>query len=144
MGVARVLVVDDEKTDLVLHLSIVEKAGHKVYYASDGAQGLRIYLEKNIDVVVTDLRMPKVHGLEFIVALRTLDRKAGIIAVSSTGEGQLAMAEAVGATAALSKPVDPDSLVEAIAKLVPEAAGELVKLVEELGGKREPSPLPVD
>ncbi len=138
---ARVLVVDDEKMDLFLHLNIVERAGHKVYYASDGAQGLRIYVEKNIDVVVTDLRMPKVHGLEFIVALRTVDRKAGIIAVSSTGEGQLAMAEAVGATTALSKPVDPDALVQAIAKLAPGGAGELVKLAEE---KREPSPFPVD
>ena len=133
---ARVLVVDDEKTDLIIMLNIVERAGHDVYFASDGAEGLRVYVQRNIDVVVTDLRMPEVHGLEFIVALRTLDPKASIIAVSITGEGQLAMAEAVGATTSLSKPVDPDALIEAIAGCprVRKRAAELVKLAEELEG----------
>ncbi len=118
---ARVLIVDDEQADRIILGRILEGAGHDVYLTSDDEQALKSLLKKSIDVVVTDLQMPKIHGLELITMLRTLYPEAGIIAVSATGPPQLDMAEAVGATVTLSKPVDPDELVEAVAKAVPGA-----------------------
>ena len=117
---ARVLIVEDEKTDLLIFLNIVERAGHDVYFASGGEEAIKIPPKRNIDVVVTDLSMPEGHGLEFILKLRTLYPEVGIIAVSS-GSDQLAMAKTLGAHAAFSKPVDPHELLEAIAQAVPEA-----------------------
>ena len=67
--------------------------------------------------------MPKVHGLELIMTLRTLYPETEIIAVSATGPTPLFMAEAVGATVALSKPVDPHELLEAIAEAAPDSSG---------------------
>ncbi len=118
---ARVLIVDDDQADRIILGRILEGAGHDVYLTSDDEQALKSLLKMSIDVVVTDLQMPKIHGLELIMKLRTLYPEAGIIAVSATGPAQLDMAEAVGATVTLSKPVDPDELVEAVAKAVPGA-----------------------
>ncbi len=107
--------------DRVLLGSIIEGTGHEVYYASDGEQAFKTFMRRSIDIVVTDLQMPKVHGLELIMTLRTHYPEAGIIVVSATGRAQLDMAEAVGASVTLSKPVDPDELVEAVARAAPGA-----------------------
>jgi CheY-like chemotaxis protein len=120
--VARVLVVEDEQTDRVILGGIVEGMGHEVYFASDGEQAFKTYMRMSIDVVVTDLLMPHVDGLEFIVALKTLFPDAPIIAVSGKGPELLATAENKGACAALSKPVDPQELLEAIAKAAPDSS----------------------
>ena len=117
---ARVLIVEDEKTDLLIFLNIVERAGHEVYFASGGEEAIKIPPKRNIDVVVTDLSMPEGHGLELITTLRRLYPEVGIIAVSSTDSDQLAMAKTLGAHAAFIKPVDPHEFLEAIAQAVPE------------------------
>ena len=117
---ARVLVVEDEQTDRMILAGIVERMGHEVYFASDGEQAFKTYVRMSIDVVVTDLVMPHVDGLEFIVALRTLFPDAQVIAVSGKGPKLLAAARRKGARAALSKPVDPDRLSKAITKAVPD------------------------
>ena len=116
---ARVLIVEDESTDLILLRNIVEGAGHEVYVASDGEQAFKAFLRKNIDVVVTDLHMPNVDGLELIGALQALFPKAEIIAVSGKGTALLAAARRKGVQAVLSKPVDPHELLRAIAEAAP-------------------------
>ncbi len=119
---ARVLIVEDEPTERVILGSIVEGMGHEVYFASDGEQAFKTYMRMSIDVVVTDLLMPHVDGLEFIVALRTLFPDAPVIAVSGQGPELLAAAENKGACVALSKPVDPHELGEAIARAAPDSS----------------------
>ncbi len=119
---ARVLVVEDEQTDRMILAGIVEGMGHEVYFASDGEQAFKTYVRMSIDVVVTDLLMPHVDGLELIVALRTLFPDAQVIAVSGEGPKLLAAARRKGARAALSKPVDPDRLSKAITKAVPDGS----------------------
>ena len=119
---ARVLVVEDEQTDRVILADIVEGAGHEVFFAPDGEQAFKAYMRMSIDVVVTDLLMPHVDGLEFIVALRTLFPDAQVIAVSGKGPKLLAAARRKGARAAFSKPVDPDRLSKAITKAVPDGS----------------------
>ena len=117
---ARVLIVDDESTDLIFLRNIVEASGHEVYVASDGEQAFKTFLRKSIDVVVTDLHMPHVDGLELIGAVRALYPEARIIAVSGKGQDLLDAAKLLGASVALSKPVDPDELIEAIAPAAPD------------------------
>ena len=116
---ARVLIVEDEQVDRVILGSIVEGMGHVVYFASDGEQAFKTYMRSSIDVVVTDLVMPYVSGIEFIVELKTLFPDAPIIAVSAQGPELLAEAENKGASVTLSKPVDSRELLDAIAKVAP-------------------------
>ena len=69
---ARVLVVEDEQTDRVILAGIVEGMGHEVFFASDGEQAFKSFLKNSIEIVITDLQMPHVDGLEFIVELKSL------------------------------------------------------------------------
>ena len=119
---ARVLVVEDEQTDRVILAGIVEGMGHEVFFASDGEQAFKSFLKNSIEIVITDLQMPHVDGLEFIVELKSLFPDVPVIAVSGKGHELLAVAEKKGACVALSKPVDPDQLLEAIARVAPDSS----------------------
>ncbi len=112
---ARILIVEDEQADRIILASILEGAGHEVYFASDGRHALKIYTKTSIDVVVTDLQMPYVDGLELIEALRALAPDEPIIAVSGKEPALLAAAKKQGVQATLSKPVEPRQLLEAVA-----------------------------
>ena len=106
---ARVLVVEDEPTDRVILAKLLERMGHEVYFASDGEEAFKTYLKNSIEIIITDLNMPHVDGLEFIGVIRSLFPEAVIITVSGMGPEILAAATRRGAFAALSKPIDPQS-----------------------------------
>lgn len=111
---ARILIVDDEESDRLIAQAILAKAGHQTFFAHDGEEALRQYSSTGIDLVLTDLQMPEVHGFELITVLRDFDDPPAIVAVSGTGQFQLHMAEALGARYTLTKPIAPDSLLDAI------------------------------
>jgi len=117
--VASVLIVEDESTDLIILQEIVETSGHEVFLASGGEQALSLYMGRNVDVVVTDLQMPHMDGLELMVALQKLFPAVAIIVVSGKGPELLAAAMDKGALVAFSKPVDPQELLDAIAQASP-------------------------
>ena len=85
ISVARILIVDDDEADRIVLGTILERAGHQAYFAADGEEALSEYGGHAIDVVITDLQMPKVHGLELITVLRDLSPRPAIIAISGTG-----------------------------------------------------------
>ena len=120
---ARVLIVDDEPADLILLRNIVEASGHEVYVAHDGEKAFKTYLGQSIEIVITDLDMPGVDGLELIEALRALYPEARIIAVSGKGQTLLDEAKRTGAFMVFSKPIDAHELVEALEKLAEELEG---------------------
>jgi two-component system chemotaxis response regulator CheY len=115
--VARLLVVDDDESDRVVLRTILERAKHEVFEAKDGAEALSQFQGHGIEVVITDLQMDNVHGLELITILRDLSPRPGIIAISATGEAQLDMARMMGASYTLQKPIRPDQLLNAVADL---------------------------
>ena len=115
---ARILIVDDEESDRLLEQTILERHGHETYLAANGEEALREYIGKGIEVVVTDLHMPEVHGFELIAVLRDFSPAPSIIAVSGTGPDQLQMANALGAKFTLRKPVDADRFMSAIEQVL--------------------------
>jgi len=99
------LVVDDETAVLSLIRRVGESEGFEVLTCTDGRQALRIAAERRPDLVMVDLRMPDVAGLEIVRALRKADAKAMIVLM--TGHGSIDSAvEAVklGAADYLTKP----------------------------------------
>ncbi len=118
---ARVLVVDDEQMDQVILEKLLGQAGHEVYFASDGEQAFKAYLKNSIEIIITDLNMPHVDGLEFIEAVLALFPEAVIIAVSGKGPDELDAAVSAGARVALSKPIDPWELLKAILETAPDS-----------------------
>jgi len=113
-NVAHILIVDDNESDRTILSAILERAGHETSVAADGDEAVSICLGISFEVVITDLQMQAVHGLELITLLRDLSPRPTIIAISGTGSVQLDMAEALGATVTLLKPVDPEELLSAV------------------------------
>jgi CheY-like chemotaxis protein len=117
---ARLLVVDDEEADRVVLQTILERADHEVFVARDGREALEVYEGRNIEVLITDLQMSDVHGLELITIVREFNPRPPIIAISGTGEIQLEMAQALGAQRTLTKPVRPEDLLAAVREVLAE------------------------
>ena len=111
---AHILIVDDEESERVLQQMILERHGHEVYTAANGIEAFRHLMSKKIDLVITDLQMPDVHGLELISVIRDRTPRPAVIVVSGTGPGQLEVAKAVGAQFTLNKPVHADSLMAVV------------------------------
>lgn len=124
---ARILIVDDEEADRVLTQAILERAGHETFTAEDGEAALRQFLKSGIDIVVTDLQMPDVHGFELITILREFEPPPTVIAVSGTGPFQLHMAEALGAELTIQKPLDPAQLLDAVDRALDKGEDESLK-----------------
>jgi len=124
---AKILVVDDEAL-LAKSLSIIlTKAGHTVVTAENGKMGLEVFARENPDLVITDIIMPEMEGIEAIQILRSQAPKLPIIAVSGGGRTKnlefLRVAEKLGANAALGKPFTKEQLLAAVANCL-AAAGK--------------------
>ncbi len=136
---ARVLIVEDEPTDRVILARLVEQAGHEVYFASEGEEAYKTYLKNSIEIVITDLQMPHVDGLVFIVELKSLFPDVPVIAVSGKGPELLDAALSAGARVALSKPIHPQKLLKAIAEATQDSPGRRKKEdVETVAPNDEP------
>jgi CheY-like chemotaxis protein len=114
----RILVVDDEPDMRYLLRRIFERAGHEVIEAGDGAAALVAVSASPPDLLVTDMMMPVMGGVELIRRLRGDPVTAPIPILAATGDGQLA----AGADAVLTKPYKPDHLLAAAAALLAQKA----------------------
>jgi len=98
--------------------TILERADHEVFLARDGREALDVFRDKDIQLVITDLQMTNLHGLELISIVREFQPRPPVIAISGTGETQLEMAEALGAQRTLTKPVHAPTLLEAVREVL--------------------------
>jgi DNA-binding response OmpR family regulator len=118
----KVLVVDDEPsiTDLV-SLILTEK-GYEVSIANDGKQGLKQFESVEPDLVITDIVMPDMEGIEFIKALVKKKKDIPVIVMSGNIVGRkfLKTACLFGAKAALTKPFTTQELIETIDRILAE------------------------
>ncbi len=115
---ARILIVDDEESDRLFERAILEDAGHALFFASDGESALKAYKNHRVEIVITDLHMPRLNGLQLIRELKEIDPLAVIIAVSGVAAGQLGRALELGATKTIKKPVMPSELLAALREIL--------------------------
>lgn len=121
---ARILLIDDDHDIRKLVLYELMAAGYEVLEASDGAQGLAIQRSSPAEVVVTDIFMPEMEGIETIRELR--EEFPGVKVIAITGGGRLAekdsskphdlgvVARHLGVVAVLNKPFDTAQLLNSI------------------------------
>lgn len=119
----RVLVIEDHADTLELIRTVLAHAGHDVSVAVDGEDGLRRYRTDRPDVVVVDLFMPRMDGLDVISALREdVGPAAKIIAISAgwsvRAADALKEATARGADCVLRKPLDLEALTATVKDLL--------------------------
>jgi CheY-like chemotaxis protein len=116
----RVLVVDDDPQIRDLLRTVFESKGYTVHAAGDGKQALAMVKGLRPDVVVTDIVMPEMEGIELIRLMRQVARDVRIVAMSGTGEDSpyLKGASLLGADAAVAKPLEIDSLLKMVRELL--------------------------
>jgi CheY-like chemotaxis protein len=119
---ARILIVDDDRQVRTMLRATLEREGYEVREAGDGREAIAMYSESPDDVVLADLIMPEMEGIETIIALRRDHPEAKIIAMSGGGhvgpQSYLSSAKQCGAHFAFTKPIDRDELLGAIRTLV--------------------------
>ncbi|HTM58153.1 MAG TPA: response regulator [Candidatus Udaeobacter sp.] len=115
---ARILIMDDEAPIRSLLRRALENAGHEVFEAGNGTEGMQCYLEHPADVVISDILMPEKEGLECILELKRLNPAVCIIAISGGSPRSnldvLAIARHFGARKTFQKPFDLQKLIKAI------------------------------
>ncbi len=114
-----VLLVEDDEDNRELMAEVLADAGYEVGCAADGAAGLRQLSERHVDVVLTDVGMPGLGGLELARAARRLAPAAPVIVVTGyTDRDDITGARGHEVDEVLVKPVDPDALVAAVSRVL--------------------------
>lgn len=122
---ATILIVDDYAPNHRLMSFVLEQSGFAVISALDGLQALDCLATTPIDLIVTDLTMPRLDGIGLAEQVRADARFAGmpIIMVTASGkEADEVKAAGVGVDAFLTKPVDSEDLARAVARFVAREA----------------------
>ncbi|WP_439815353.1 response regulator transcription factor [Zavarzinia sp. CC-PAN008] len=119
---ARILVIDDEDAIARVISQALGIRGHEATVARDGKEGIGHFHERQPDLVITDILMPEVEGLEAIRTMRRVNPRIPIIAMSGSiangGVSFLAIAEKFGADAVLPKPFRTSELLALVERLL--------------------------
>src|SRR5882724_6786376 len=111
-NMASILIIDDEKAIRKTLTEILSYEGYKIDEASDGEEGLKRFSEKAYDIVLCDIKMPKLDGIEFLEKAKEINGDVPVIMISGHGNIDTAV-EAVkkGAFDYISKPPDLNRLL---------------------------------
>lgn len=109
----KVLIVDDDKAALEFMADAVENEGHHARTAENGEVGLQVFDEFKPDLVLTDIQMPRVDGLELLKKIRKTDQQTKIIVATAFGSEDFAKQALMdGANGYLNKPIRVKELSE--------------------------------
>lgn len=118
---AKILVVDDNELNLELAADVLELEGFEVRTAGSGPEGIRIAGEWKPDLILMDLRMPEMSGLDALQLLRAGEETREIpvaVLTASAMKGDEERLLNSGFTAYLSKPIDPATFGQEVASLL--------------------------
>ena len=121
MPAATVLVVDDDPVIQKLLKVNFEMEGYEVLSAADGAEGIDQARSGNPDVIILDVMMPKMNGLEVLAALKADAGTEGIPVILLSAKAQAGDVQAGldrGADAYVTKPFDPLDLLDRVGQLI--------------------------
>jgi two-component system chemotaxis response regulator CheY len=112
---AKILIIDDSTLSRRMMRAILEPAGHKVLEAADGIIGLERYFLDKPELVMLDLTMTGMHGLDVLEKLRELDPAVRVIvATADIQSSTRTMVEAAGAKRMINKPLLEEAVLQAV------------------------------
>ena len=125
--VLRILLVEDNPVNRKVAVGILQKRGHRVQTAENGLEALRALETALFDVVLMDIQMPEMDGLQATTAIREMERASGahlpIVAMTAHAmKGDRELCLAAGMDAYLTKPIMPKALFATLQDVVPMPA----------------------
>jgi DNA-binding NtrC family response regulator len=119
---AKILIIDDDSDFRRMLNRMLKQADYEVVEASNGEEGLKFYQKDQIDLVITDIFMPKKEGIQTLIELKGINPDIKIIAVSGGGSDikldYLMQMKDLGAHITLEKPFGSEELFSAIRELL--------------------------
>ena len=118
----RILTIDDSRTIRQMLLLTLDGAGYEVLQAADGQEGIDLLAREDVDVVITDINMPRLDGYDVIRRMRAnpYHQSTPILVLTMEGDADKKnLAREIGATGWVVKPFDPHRLIETIRKVAP-------------------------
>src|SRR5499426_711478 len=118
----RILTIDDSKTMRDMLLLTLTDAGFEVLQGVDGQDGLDVLGDQRVDVIITDINMPRMDGYEVIRQLRknSVHKSTPILVLTTESDVEKRnLARDVGATGWMVKPFDPERLIATVRKVAP-------------------------
>ena len=114
-----ILYVEDDDEIRSIFVSILENFCDQLYVAEDGVEGLALYKEQSIDIIISDINMPRMNGLEMYQQIQEIDPDAKIIITSAYSDSEfLIQAISLGVTEYVLKPINFKLLFEKVNKIV--------------------------
>ena len=123
---AHLLLIDDDDAIRDVTAEILLQAGHSVNTAPDAKTGLALHHAEQHDLIITDINMPEMDGIELIMALRHTEPRPRIIAISGGYRFSeslfLPVAQRLGVQRAMAKPIRADELLQAVVEVLAKPA----------------------
>jgi len=114
-----ILLIDDEINQLDILSGFLRKKGYRVLTSSSSEEGIKIFKNNLIDIVLSDFKMPDKNGLEVLEEIKKINPEAGFIMITAHGTVENAVkAMRMGAEDYISKPIDLDELELLLEKLI--------------------------
>ncbi len=116
---AKVLVIDDEVNVRMLTGTLLKRLGYEVLLADNGQMGLELYRQDPPDVIVLDVKMPEMDGVEVLKQIRSVDPKQPVIVVTGDGNPETEReVQALGVTEFIIKGSSLPSLGDPLKRLL--------------------------
>jgi two-component system NtrC family response regulator len=132
-----ILVVDDEPNYLIVLSELLRDEDYEVFTADCGPAALKIARETDLDLVLTDMKMPGMDGIELLAKLKEFNRHLPVILVTAYAEvGKAVQAMHLGAFTYLAKPFSNEALIAAVRKAVEHYS--LIREVNRLRSEAAP------
>ena len=120
---SKILIVDDSALSRRTMRRILESAGYEVVEAEDGMTALEVYFLEKPDLVLLDLVMKGMYGLDVLAKLREMDPKVAVVVASADIQSSTrSMADEAGALGFINKPFVTDQVIAAVAAALLEGA----------------------
>jgi two-component system, NtrC family, response regulator AtoC len=114
---SNILIIEDDELQIAVLRSFLLDEGYNVYATADGPQGILIFQKQNIDLVLLDIGIPSMSGLDVLQEIKKIDDQAKVIVVTGYASVESSVyAIKYGAIDYLQKPVDFNTLSEKIKK----------------------------
>lgn len=114
MNDIKILIIEDEEGISKIIKSYLEKEGYQIFQAYDGRQGLDIFNNEDIDLVILDLMIPKIPGEELIKEIRNKSEIPVIMVTAKVDEKDIINGLKLGADDYMTKPFSPKELVQRV------------------------------
>ena len=137
-SVVRILIIEDDEEMRSLLEDVLDEEGFKTESASNGSEGLRKLSKESFDLILTDIRMPGLTGLDILPVIKRLQPEASVIVITAFGNEEIHRRSVEkGAAGYLEKPIHMDKLKT----LVHEMVSSKGKIDKKLGNSKDLAPL---